>query len=67
METCPCCGYTMVRCFQHHQLVSFCRHCWQEMPELTTWNAYSRLHRRSLERAFHQSDRQPYVMTSHAH
>nr|RNJ66725.1 MAG: hypothetical protein EDM05_24360 [Leptolyngbya sp. IPPAS B-1204] len=32
---CPCCGYSLVRCFRHHRTVSFCRHCWQEVPDLT--------------------------------
>ncbi|MCL6435809.1 MAG: hypothetical protein K6T90_16670 [Leptolyngbyaceae cyanobacterium HOT.MB2.61] len=38
-----------MRCFHRHQTVLFCRHCWQEMPDLALPNNYSLLKRRSLE------------------
>ncbi|MFB2921503.1 hypothetical protein ACE1CB_23940 [Aerosakkonema sp. BLCC-F2] len=34
MTNCPCCSYQMVRHVRRHQTDWFCRHCWQEMPNL---------------------------------
>ncbi len=54
MTDCPCCGYQMVRCFRKHQMVAFCRHCWQEMPQMPIQNTYSLLKWRSLEQMVQQ-------------
>ncbi|MDX2242907.1 MAG: hypothetical protein NW224_19685 [Leptolyngbyaceae cyanobacterium bins.302] len=61
MTNCPCCGHPMVQCFRHHQTVSFCRHCWQEMPDLVTLHGYSLLKQRSLQRMIQQSTKQPVL------
>ncbi|HEY9625455.1 MAG TPA: hypothetical protein V6C78_34365 [Crinalium sp.] len=34
MSHCPCCKNQMLRHIQHHHIYWFCRHCWQEMPDL---------------------------------
>lgn len=35
VATCPCCSRTMIRHLNHQRMYWFCRHCWQEMPDLT--------------------------------
>ena len=34
MATCPCCSYQMLHHIRGNQTYWFCRHCWQEMPNL---------------------------------
>jgi primosomal protein N' len=34
MATCPCCSDQMLRHVRANQTYWFCRHCWQEMPNL---------------------------------
>jgi ribosomal protein L37AE/L43A len=34
MASCPCCSHTMLRHIRHNQIFWYCRHCWQEMPNL---------------------------------
>lgn len=36
MISCPCCSNQMVRHIQNQKLHWFCRHCWQEMPNLNS-------------------------------
>lgn len=36
MKVCPCCSGQMQRHIEKHQIYWFCRHCWQEMPEIET-------------------------------
>ncbi|MDX2239451.1 MAG: hypothetical protein NW224_02100 [Leptolyngbyaceae cyanobacterium bins.302] len=64
MTNCPCCGYSLVQCFRHHQTVSFCRHCWQEMPDLVTLHDYSVLKGRSLEQMMQKQTKQPVLKQS---
>jgi hypothetical protein len=35
MSDCPCCSNTLLRQLRSHQVVWFCRHCWQEMPNVS--------------------------------
>ncbi|MGA7932125.1 MAG: hypothetical protein WCA35_00960 [Kovacikia sp.] len=62
METCPCCGYPLVECFRRHQMVSFCRHCWQEMPGSSKPHLHTLFNRRSLEQVLHQAAAQPRAL-----
>ncbi|NJL21538.1 MAG: hypothetical protein HC895_13070 [Leptolyngbyaceae cyanobacterium SM1_3_5] len=55
MTNCPCCEYLMLKAVHHHQTVWFCRHCWQEMPNLTIQDVHSLLNPRSLEQTLQQS------------
>ncbi|WP_156114104.1 hypothetical protein [Myxosarcina sp. GI1] len=34
-KICPCCSNSMLRCLERDRSYWFCRHCWQEMPDLT--------------------------------
>jgi hypothetical protein len=34
MSNCPCCSNQMQRHIRSRQIYWFCRHCWQEMPNL---------------------------------
>ena len=34
LTICPCCSTPMLRHFGHQREYWFCRHCWQEMPDL---------------------------------
>lgn len=34
LTLCPCCSDRMVRYIGNHKDYWFCRHCWQEMPNL---------------------------------
>ncbi|MHC5896053.1 hypothetical protein [Nostoc sp.] len=34
MTNCPCCSNQMLRHIRLQQTYWFCRHCWQEMPNL---------------------------------
>ncbi len=36
MATCPCCSDQMLRHIRGNQTYWFCRHCWQEMPNLVS-------------------------------
>jgi hypothetical protein len=35
MTICPCCSSHLLRYVRNHQVILFCRNCWQEMPTLT--------------------------------
>ncbi|MFB2939449.1 hypothetical protein ACE1B6_29700 [Aerosakkonemataceae cyanobacterium BLCC-F154] len=37
MATCPCCSHQMLRHIRGNQSYWFCRHCWQEMPNLDNY------------------------------
>lgn len=43
---CPCCSTTMLHHLGNHREYWFCRHCWQEMPDLEAvkQNNYYRQH-----------------------
>ena len=32
---CPCCSRPLLHHLDHHREYWFCRHCWQEMPDLS--------------------------------
>jgi hypothetical protein len=34
MNRCFCCGQTLTQEFRQGKLTWWCRHCWQEMPDL---------------------------------
>lgn len=34
LTVCPCCSSSMLRHIGNHREYWFCRHCWQEMPDL---------------------------------
>jgi ribosomal protein L37AE/L43A len=34
MNRCPCCDQTLTQEFRQKRLTWYCRHCWQEMPNL---------------------------------
>ncbi|MBG1243631.1 hypothetical protein F8R90_21355 [Nostoc sp. NZL] len=36
MTNCPCCSNQMLRHIRLQQTYWFCRHCWQEMPNLNS-------------------------------
>lgn len=38
---CPCCSYPMLRHINNKRCYWFCRHCWQEMPDLTAETNYN--------------------------
>lgn len=38
MSDCPCCSHKLLRHIRGNQVVLFCRHCWQDMPELSQSN-----------------------------
>jgi ribosomal protein L37AE/L43A len=64
MTDCPCCSYQLLRHIRHHQIIWFCRHCWQEMPDLMTLNAYPLLKQQSLEHVIQQPIVQPLALAS---
>lgn len=33
-NTCPCCSTPLLHHFGNHREYWFCRHCWQEIPQL---------------------------------
>jgi hypothetical protein len=35
LTVCPCCNNRMLHHLAHHRSYWFCRHCWQEMPNLS--------------------------------
>jgi hypothetical protein len=35
MSDCPCCSNNLLRQLRSHKVVWFCRHCWQEMPNVS--------------------------------
>ena len=35
LTVCPCCSNTMLHYISNHRDYWFCRHCWQEMPNLS--------------------------------
>ncbi|MEA5552469.1 hypothetical protein VB713_16115 [Anabaena cylindrica UHCC 0172] len=41
MSNCLCCSNQLLRHIRNHQVVLFCRHCWQEMPAINPNKAYS--------------------------
>ena len=43
LTICPCCSTPMLRHLDRRREYWFCRHCWQEMPDLD--NAYQKAHR----------------------
>nr|WP_084226917.1 hypothetical protein [Nostoc sp. KVJ20] len=36
MTNCPCCSNQMLRHIRLQETYWFCRHCWQEMPNLSS-------------------------------
>ncbi|MFB2893868.1 hypothetical protein ACE1CI_13235 [Aerosakkonemataceae cyanobacterium BLCC-F50] len=48
MASCPCCSHTMLRHIRHNQIFWYCRHCWQEMPNLNSSPSLSK-YSQSLE------------------
>ena len=36
LSNCPCCSNPLLHHFGNHREYWFCRHCWQEMPDLKT-------------------------------
>ncbi|WP_449002355.1 hypothetical protein [Myxosarcina sp. GI1(2024)] len=34
-KICPCCSNSMLHCLEGNRSYWFCRHCWEEMPDLT--------------------------------
>ncbi len=34
LSVCPCCNGKMLHHLSHRRSYWFCRHCWQEMPDL---------------------------------
>lgn len=34
---CPCCSNVMLHCLKHSKEYWFCRNCWQEMPNLESF------------------------------
>jgi hypothetical protein len=48
MSDCPCCSNTLIRQFRSHQLVWFCRHCWQEMPNISARPRAAASHRSAV-------------------
>ncbi|AFZ59570.1 hypothetical protein H6G54_13875 [Anabaena cylindrica FACHB-243] len=41
MSNCICCSNKLLRHIRNHQVVLFCRNCWQEMPATNPKRAYS--------------------------
>jgi hypothetical protein len=37
MNRCPCCDDTLLQEFRNHELILFCRSCWQEMPDFSAF------------------------------
>jgi len=50
MPNCPCCSSPMLRHFHRGHLFWRCRHCWQEMPDLTATQALILNYTPSLEK-----------------
>lgn len=36
-STCPCCSTTLIRRIRSQRVYWFCRHCYQEMPNLNSF------------------------------
>lgn len=45
LTICPCCSTPMLHHLEHGREYWFCRHCWQEMPDLE--NAHHKAHKLS--------------------
>lgn len=50
MSDCPCCSNLLLRKLRSHQVVWFCRHCWQEMPNVSAMTGTISHHSRQVSR-----------------
>jgi hypothetical protein len=55
MSDCPCCSNILLRQLRSHQVVWFCRHCWQEMPNVSAMTRTMPRHSRQASQQTRQA------------
>jgi hypothetical protein len=58
MSDCPCCSNILLRQLRSHQVVWFCRHCWQEMPNVSAMTGALPRHSRQVSQPTRQASQQ---------